>query len=191
MVIGKEIIWRAIFSMIAFSTFAVLEQGSQARAHGAVRAQRTVLVEAQGRCSLHATFHSPEVCKHSLAGNAQTGGFPTRKTWWGIAFAYNCGVHSGDFFFVVGLPSLAHGSATPPFLTRGRMGRGYWMVPPSTAANLQDIPNGWANVENITIRSVCAWHVRGVLGTKVVVKRYVPKIPPLHPRASSWTTSVI
>jgi hypothetical protein len=93
---------------------------------------------------------------------------------WGVAYAYSCGAHAGDFagdvWEVVNAVELPY----TLFSAHETGGRGLHMETGSTSTI--NAPNGSAagSVLGLRIKSTCAWHVRVVAGTKRVVRGEIP-----------------
>lgn len=134
-------------------------------------------VDAHGVCPRHPTPGSSTVCRTTRAGNAVAGTFNLPFRPWGITYAYNCGRHAGDFYVVLGLPSMDGQMPETGFSRHGRSGRGYYMETGRADQSWHTLPSYWRNPDNIEILSTCSWHVRAILGTTAVVARYVPAIP--------------
>jgi hypothetical protein len=93
---------------------------------------------------------------------------------WGVAYAFRCGKHAGDFagdvWEVVNAVELPY----TVFSGHGTSGRGLRMETGSTSTI--NAPNGTSagRVLGLRIKTACAWHVRVVKGGQAVVRRFVP-----------------
>jgi hypothetical protein len=156
------------------SAVSAAVDGVGARQH---RHATAILVDAQGRCPLQLRSGLPSVCRTTRVGNAASTNFRVPLNRWGVTYAFNCGRTKGDFYVLVGLPTLDGQLPETGFDRRGRTGRGYYMETGRATASWKALPVEWRYPENLIVSSTCAFHVRAVVGSVRVVARYIPAVP--------------
>jgi hypothetical protein len=138
-----------------------------------------LFVDAYGRCPIQQGNARPgAVCGYYKNFNAHGGVFALQTVPWGIAYSFNCGRKPHAFYAVVEWGD--GGFASAEIARNARQGQGYHM---ETVANVNRNPAqlpAYLTVEEISIRSSCAWHVRAVDGTPKDLRTRIPPIPPLY-----------
>jgi hypothetical protein len=148
-----------------------------------------LLAEAHGICPTSEIYSSrhPE-CRTAHAWNATTPNFRTPRRGWGVAYAFNCGAHAGDFSFVERLPGMDHMAVGGPF-RHARSGSGFIMISGKTMLDLlKTIPPQFevdGELMAVNIASACTWHVKAILGARQDVSAAVPPVPAMKKR---WWT---
>lgn len=133
-----------------------------------------VFIDAHGKCPVKPIATSADVCRTTRAGNAVAGTFPTRHHSWGVAFVYDCSGTQRGFWVFVGLPAMDGQLPDTGVYRGGERGSGYHMMTPAAIRDLHSVPSYWSGLENIEIRSTCAWRLRAIAGNAAVVRRYIP-----------------
>lgn len=93
---------------------------------------------------------------------------------WGIAYAYNCGHHPGDFSGVIFESLIAAELPYTTFSAHGTRGRGVRMETGSTSHIVGPDGKQAGNILNLHLKTTCSWHVRAVAGPKAAVQLDIP-----------------
>lgn len=165
-------------------TLALLT-GCSATASGRHHAA-TILAQAEGICPTGEVYSArhPE-CRTAHAWNATTAMFNTPHRQWGVAYAFNCGSHPGDFSFVERLLGMDHMVVAGPF-RHARKGSGMFMVSRKSMLDLFKAVPPQSKIDGelmaVNIASTCTWHVKAIRGSRQAVASAVPPVPAMKKR---------
>jgi hypothetical protein len=140
-----------------------------------------LLVTACGGSSKVAARHPPGQSQRAVVLDQKGRGYAATDLFhinphgpWGVAYAYDCGAHAGDFSGEIIEVENAVDLPYTLFTAHGTHGQGLRMETGSTS-NIT-MPNGKQAgiVLGVRIKTVCAWHVRVVQGVQAAVAQSIP-----------------
>ena len=175
-------------TLLSATIILVAVTGCGANAASSTHSAPVVLTDTRGICPSQVVYGKtpPAACRFTRDWNGISGIFKTPHRQWGIAYAFNCGSHAGNFTADSRMPGMDHMGIEGPAL-HARHGSGYVMFSKRQMTDLiAAVPSEYkfdGKLMAVMIASRCTWHVKAILGSKQDVASAVPPIPTVR---SPW-----